>query len=400
MAFSFDPTSFDLDQFKEDVSICRDCASSILDSRASMFRAITKTRSGYGEQEVKDLYNLTLQRCNEGIGPELSFDYIPDETAVSKRKEYANSIRKLIDKRLLGYNVKEMTVHLGTVVTHSIDYLMGPITLQMIIDSSAKEVQNKGIATVSSYVISYEQDRLRRMQENRIDKTSPIKIFAHGQHLTKIHEKSDTGGVKTLIFNLMEMPYPVLHMVDKEQKQVYINRLNAKSNLENFVKKRKSFLPTERRKKKILLEDWEVFESLIDQLRPKNPYELIAGHYPVLDLRNKIESKKLLFNKRQDLIGTYMEIRGASSFCSQAEIYDILFDNIFGEPLIPINIMIKAFGYNKAIPVLPEQEKYVSEMSFEIPVLNPQKYLKINTLSFVTEQLEENPEKKIPTSVV
>jgi len=389
-------------QFQKDAIRCRSFASKIFESRDSMFDAVVRYDKNWAtEQEVKNMYNITLDDCSESL--KLTTGYIPDSSAVSAREKYASSITDMIDRRLVSYNIGAMAVHMGNVVSSTIDYLMGPITLKLVIDGSLDRAQSQGITTVSSYIVTYEQDRIRRTEDFNRDGLPPIKVFAKGTHLAENHtspsynDNSPTRGVKTLIFNLMELVQPTLHLLGKDENSVDEIKARVKENFDTLARKREEFRHSGSKSQEILLEDPEIRKLIVDQIRPTNPFDLLKGHPLTLKLSNVIASKGLLERRRSDLIGSYIEYRGSSSLCCQAMLYDILFDDIYGvdgDQLIPIDILLSEFG-GKPLPVFPTQKKYLFDIRFNcqlpVPVLTPQEYVKINPMQYVGMQPIEEP---------
>jgi hypothetical protein len=394
--FEIDLNNFDYERFKEDTVKSRDIANDIFDLRREMFKAAERG----DETGVKDNYNMCLNECNRAL--KMDFGYLPWDYIIKEREEYANLIRKNIDERLLAYNLGGMTAHLGEVIKYTIDYLMGPIILRFIIEksepsknnvrnlkNSIEREQKRGITSLVSYFLTYEMNRIRNAQEFERDKFKPKKVFAKGSVL--LENNTPTGGVKTLIFNLFDIVEPTLHLLGKSEDEIYQARAIVEKNFEKYIEKRRELS----RREKILLEDEEVRELILQGMKPRTIYDLIKSHPLPLKLENIVITRKLLAKRKEDLVDCYLEIRGPTSFCSQAEIYDIDFDILFGsdgDQLVAINIILNALGY-KPLPVFPSQREFLSEIKFhpKVPVLELQEYLKINPLSYMREMFSNKP---------
>jgi hypothetical protein len=394
--FEIDLKDFDYERFKEDTVISRDIANNIFDRRGEMFKAAERG----DETGVKDNYNICLNECNRAL--KMNYNYLPWDS-IKEREEYAKLIRKDIDERILAYNLGGMTAHLGRVIKYTIDYLMGPIILRFIIEkseplknnvrslkNSIEREQKRGIMSLVSYFLTYEMDRIRNAQEFERDKIKPRKVFAKGRVL--LENDTPTGGVKTLIFNLFDIVEPTLHLLGKSEEGIYQSRAIVEKNFEKYIEKRRELS----RREKILLEDEEVRELILQEIKPKTIYDLIKSHPLPLKLEyKKIRARKPLAKRKEGLVDCYLEFRGPSSFCCQAEIYGIDFDILFGsdgDQLVAINIILNALGY-RPLPVFPPQREFLSEIKFypKVPILKPQEYLKINPLSYMREMFSDKP---------
>jgi len=134
---------------------------------------------------------------------------------------------------------------------------------------------------------------------------------------------------------------------DVEKMKEYIE-----DSLRRFVKTRKRFRKRVRPKlRPILLEDPDILETVINEIKPRTPYDLASGHLLTQKFRNIINSDEEYSNRRNDLFILYTWVF-PGKHCSQSVIYDIFFDVVFGRPeevLWVMNMYQTAWGY----PPLP-----------------------------------------------
>lgn len=310
------------------------------------------------EQKALDVYNGFLNQCADSLAS-IPIAQIPDPQ-LKERTEYKLLIIGEIDKRETVYDQARLDVHLEKVVSSVFDYGYGPIVTYRILNSPDQKsiitkLKTDGIKASYGYAKSYEQGRLSRSQELLKQGKRPLKTYGRGDW--DIREPED---LSRMVFNLYEFAQPKLHLLDMDEEKVSSIRSNVETEIDELYRLREKL--GRRLKGRVvvpLVTNPKVKDLLLDEIRPRNVYDLCSAHPLRLKVDNMLEDKEYQKDEVR-LVTPYIKIFGHSRYCSQAVIWDVLFlDRLFGDRKLPIvNRMLVEWGYTP-IPTfnLPDMEK-------------------------------------------
>lgn len=289
---------------------------------------------------------------------------------VQERKEYRDLIIKSIDRdREKSYaSGLDMLRHMEEIVTSVLDHAQAPILGYRVLKSFAdketvRKEQKDGIKIVSDYCISFEKNRdIRRLFLKTLGRwrREPIdKIAGYG-------DRNPNFPISELIYNLHEPMQPKLQHIGRSKEEVEEVQEEIREKLTDFVdvrrklrKKRYHGARVYSTVRKILLDDPDVLEMIVGEIKPRTPYDLISGHPLQRKLRELMREDEELSKRRDALLELYM-IVFPGRHCSQSVVYDILYDIAYGKPeevFWVFNLYHTAWGY----PPLPGFENIPAE---------------------------------------
>ena len=300
------------------------------------------------QRDVENNFNTLLRVCDQYLEEIRITEKIPKSVS-DERKDYRDVLRKHVKDEMLENTWFRMLKRMDSAVGCMADYAEGPLRAHTIMsDYSPENLEKQKRGTmdgVFSYIISFELDREGR-NAIRAEQTahSGSKIPARG---TKIPRFSTSR----LNFGLKDVLQPKEQLIGLSEEEVEEVRERIAGGLRSYRDVRKMFSNKLRRKmrlERVLLDNDNVLEVMLGEVKPRTPFDVASGHPLPLYLRNVISEDAELSERGDGILEAYMIDLGGLQ-CSQAGIYDIFFDLVYGDPqqrVWVVNNYLTALGYD------------------------------------------------------
>lgn len=337
------------DDIRTEASKWNSATDDMFGLRNNLNRKISNSSSRESEMSFNTFLNQSLNYLDEiEITPSL-----PTEIYY-EREEYRDLLTKSIDlnRDLSVFSDIGMTKHSEEIMTTILDYAEGPIRAYWIIDNlnNGEELSTQKSDTMgltSKFYTSFEtsrEQRRRRMKKLNIPVRRPRdKIVGEAKY------GAYPGRIGRLVFGLHEYIQPKEQMLGVNNKDATKTRNVIERKLHQFVDARETLrdeLEGTYKIEKILLESDDIIDMMADEIKPRSILDLVSAHPLQLKFRYMIREDEELLERNQQLLDLYMIVSRPG--CSQAIIYDIIDDVIFGnekERLWIFNQYQTQFGY-------------------------------------------------------